>query len=67
MAPGGIVAQVDEVVYEAEHALLANVVRGPSTVPEGNWYHCRQNDYRYRSEIKSKRIGLYQITDITDL
>ena len=30
-------------------------------------YHQRQNDYRYRSEIKSKTIGLYQITDVTDL
>ena len=29
-------------------------------------YHLRENDYRYRSEIKSKTIGLYQITDITD-
>ena len=27
----------------------------------------RFNDYRYRSEIKSKTIGLYQITDVTDL
>ena len=31
------------------------------------WYHAGQNDYRYRSEIKSKTIGLYQITDVTDL
>ena len=30
-------------------------------------YHAGQNDYRYRSEIKSKTIGLYQITDVTDL
>ena len=30
-------------------------------------YHQRQNKYRYRSEIKSKTIGLYQITDVTDL
>ena len=30
-------------------------------------YHLLQNDYRYRSEIKSKTIGLYQITDVTDL
>ena len=30
-------------------------------------YHLHQNDYRYRSEIKSKTIGLYQITDVTDL
>ena len=30
-------------------------------------YHQRQNNYRYRSEIKSKTIGLYQITDVTDL
>ena len=27
-------------------------------------YHAGQNDYRYRSEIKSKTIGLYQITDV---
>ena len=31
------------------------------------WYHPGQNKYRYRSEIKSKTIGLYQITDVTDL
>ena len=31
------------------------------------YYHAGQNDYRYRSEIKSKTIGLYQITDVTDL
>ena len=30
-------------------------------------YRAGQNDYRYRSEIKSKTIGLYQITDVTDL
>ena len=30
-------------------------------------YHPGQNKYRYRSEIKSKTIGLYQITDVTDL
>ena len=30
-------------------------------------YHPAENDYRYRSEIKSKTIGLYQITDVTDL
>ena len=33
----------------------------------GQSYHAGQNDYRYRSEIKSKTIGLYQITDVTDL
>ena len=30
-------------------------------------YHPGQNKYRYRSEIRSKTIGLYQITDVTDL
>ena len=30
-------------------------------------YHAGQNDYRYRSEIKSKTIGLYQITGVTVL
>ena len=30
-------------------------------------YHARENDYRYRSEIKSKTIGLHQITGVTDL
>ena len=30
-------------------------------------YHLGQNDYSYKYEIKSKTIGLHQITDITDL
>ena len=30
-------------------------------------YHLWQNDYSYKYEIKSKTIGLHQITDITDL
>ena len=36
LAPEGIVAQVHEMEHEAEHALLANVVRGPRTPPEAN-------------------------------
>ena len=30
-------------------------------------YHLAENDYSYKHEIKSKTIGLHQITDITDL
>ena len=45
------------------HAKLTrSMVSGPDKK-----YHAGENDYRYRSEIKSKTIGLYQITDVTDL
>ena len=30
-------------------------------------YHCKQNNYSYKSEIKSKTIGLYHITSVTVL
>ena len=30
-------------------------------------YHSTQNNYSYKSEIKSKTIGLYQITGVTVL
>ena len=30
-----------------------------------NAYHLLQNHYSYKSEIKSKTIGLYQITGVT--
>ena len=44
-----------------------NARRNTSQPRRATTYHPAENDYRYRSEIKSKTIGLYQITDVTDL
>ena len=46
--------------------LSANV---QDLLADGNFlrtaYHLLQNKYSYKSEIKSKTIGLYQITGVT--
>ena len=79
-AASKLVHQDDHSHMPLHDGRLLRIVRsyvhlGTLTTPSGSYaqevsradYHCKQNKYNYKSEIKSKTIGLCQITGVTVL